>query len=176
VSGARRAGAIGGRRSSLLRAPPASLLRVTSADPIRSGLSRDARLRLVQLYYLATPAFVVSDFVWGANVRVAFLDEYPAARCGYYAVCIACALVTWRLPRLSPLIAYLESSANIALLALGVWVAYLGVIAQAAAETPLVNPFTPETITNLIVSACALGAAHAARVAELRPRPRSALL
>lgn len=138
--------------------------------PHATGLAADPRTRLVQLYYLATPGFVLADVLWSANFRAVFLADSPTVRYAYYGLCLTLGIVTWRWPRLTATIAYLESSANICLLVIGVWVAYVGVIAGAAAEAPLGNPFTPSVVTNLVLSACMLTIVHAARIGELRAR------
>ena len=61
------------------------------------------------LYYAATILFVLLDYVLGINLRVAFLEAYPAARLVYYAICFAClALILWQ-PRWATLIGGIES-------------------------------------------------------------------
>lgn len=64
---------------------------------------------LLVLYYAATAVFLVLDFAWGINVRLAFLDALPLARTAYYGVCFAClALMLWR-PAWTELISAFES-------------------------------------------------------------------
>ena len=53
--------------------------------------------RALLSYYAATVLFLILDFAFGLNVRIAFLESLPAARFGYYGVCFAClALMIWR--------------------------------------------------------------------------------
>lgn len=53
--------------------------------------------RPLTLYYAATALFLLLDYVFGLNVRVAFLETLPAARAGYYLLCFIClALMLWR--------------------------------------------------------------------------------
>ena len=53
--------------------------------------------RLLAWYYGATILFAVLDFVFGINIRVAFLEPWPALRVAYYGVCLACLAATlWR--------------------------------------------------------------------------------
>jgi len=53
--------------------------------------------RPLTLYYAATALFLLFDYVFGINVRVAFLETLPAARSGYYLFCFVClALIVWR--------------------------------------------------------------------------------
>jgi len=46
--------------------------------------------RVLPWYYAATVVFLVLDYAFGINVRIAFLDSMPAARLGYYGVCFVC--------------------------------------------------------------------------------------
>jgi len=67
--------------------------------------------RPITLYYAATILFFVLDYVLGINVRVAFLEPYPAARLAYYAICfVLFALTLWR-PNWALLIGTVESLA-----------------------------------------------------------------
>ncbi len=61
------------------------------------------------MYYAATLVFLLLDYGAGLNVRIAFLEPWPAARAGYYGVCFAClALMIWR-PSWTTLIGTFES-------------------------------------------------------------------
>ena len=67
------------------------------------------RDRILPWYYAATVLFMLLDYGFGVNVRIAFLEPFPAARMGYYLVCFAClALILWR-PTWSTLIGTVES-------------------------------------------------------------------
>ena len=61
------------------------------------------------IYYLATLAFVLLDYVLGINLRIAFLEPYPALRITYYIACFACLALILRYPRWAALIAGIES-------------------------------------------------------------------
>ena len=53
--------------------------------------------RILPLYYAATALFLLLDYGFGLNVRIAFLDALPAARMAYYCICFAClGLMIWR--------------------------------------------------------------------------------
>ena len=69
--------------------------------------------RLVTFYYAATIGFVVLDWLFGANFRVAFLDDLPAWRVAYYLACGLCFLVMWRYPQWALPLAALESLINL---------------------------------------------------------------
>jgi hypothetical protein len=48
-------------------------------------------------YYAATILFVLLDYVFGINVRLAFLDDNSGLRMAYYGFCLACfAMMVWR--------------------------------------------------------------------------------
>jgi hypothetical protein len=67
------------------------------------------RDRILRWYYAATVLFLLLDYGLSVNVRIAFLDPFPAARMGYYLVCFACfALMLWR-PAWTTLVGTLES-------------------------------------------------------------------
>ncbi len=69
--------------------------------------------RLFTLYYAATVVFAVLDWLFGANLRVAFLDDLPAWRIAYYLACGVCFLVIWRFPQWAVPVAALESLINV---------------------------------------------------------------
>jgi hypothetical protein len=109
---------------------------------------------LAKLYYLvATPLFVLLDYAFGANIRVAFLDGHAGLRAAYYAIAIGCGVAVWRRPRWAALVGVTESGANIGLLIIGVFVAYLGMLDDAGGPGAIANPFTPRAVVNLVISA-----------------------
>lgn len=60
-------------------------------------------------YYAATLLFLALDYRGGLNVRVAFLEPFPAWRAAYYGVCFLClALVVWQ-PGWSVIVGAFES-------------------------------------------------------------------
>jgi hypothetical protein len=65
--------------------------------------------RLLTGYYAATGLFLLLDLLAGINVRVAFLEPWPAWRVAYYGLCLGCfGLIQWR-PSLSLLVSTAES-------------------------------------------------------------------
>ncbi len=65
--------------------------------------------RLITLYYAASVLFLLLDFGFGVNVRIAFLEGMPGLRLLYYAVCFTClGLALWR-PAWSTIIGLVES-------------------------------------------------------------------
>ncbi|HEV8264620.1 MAG TPA: hypothetical protein VGQ06_06690 [Gemmatimonadales bacterium] len=117
-------------------------------------------LRLIRSYYLATPAFYLADRLFGLNVRVAFLDQWPAGRTAYYVFAFLLGLVAWRRPAWTVQIGLLESSANVGLLILSVFVWYLGVLEAAGSEFGRLESVAPETLVNFVVAAAIAGASY----------------
>ncbi|MDJ0709986.1 MAG: hypothetical protein QNJ14_06340 [Woeseiaceae bacterium] len=75
--------------------------------------------RVLPWYYAATALFLILDFAFDVNIRVAFLEPLPAARVGYYGVCFAClGLIVWR-PAWTTLIGTFESLVTLIALILG---------------------------------------------------------
>ncbi len=63
----------------------------------------------LRLYYAATALFLLLDFVFSINVRVAFLEQWPGWRLFYYGLCFAIfAAIAWR-PALAGLLGVAES-------------------------------------------------------------------
>ena len=78
--------------------------------------------RILTFYYAATLVFLIADYFFGINVRIAFLDSWPQARLAYYVVCFAClAVMIWR-PDWQAFVSAAESLAAIValILAMGV--------------------------------------------------------
>ena len=75
--------------------------------------------RVLPWYYAATALFLVLDYAFGVNIRVAFLESLPAARVGYYGVCFVClGLIIWR-PAWTTLIGTFESLVTLIALIFG---------------------------------------------------------
>ena len=117
-------------------------------------------LRLIRSYYLATPAFYVADRFFGLNVRVAFLDQWPAGRTAYYLFAFFLGLVAWRRPAWTAQLGLLESGANVTLLILSVMVWYLGVLQAAGSDVGRLETVAPETLVNFVFAAGIAGASY----------------
>jgi hypothetical protein len=78
-----------------------------------SAASNAAPRRVLQAYYAATIIFLMLDYGFGVNVRVAGLRSFPELRAGYYLVIFGClGLVIWR-PAWSTAVGVVESLATI---------------------------------------------------------------
>ena len=82
-----------------------------------------ALFQTVRLYYLATPAFLLAELFAGISFRVPYFLTAPALRYLYYAFCAACGAGCYLRPRSTYLIAFAESTFNIALLIVGFFLA-----------------------------------------------------
>jgi hypothetical protein len=148
----------------------ARLLVVTPLPPA----PRPPPALFVRAVYWSTPLFVALDFFYGVNLRIPFLDAMPGAKAIYYAAALACALAITARPRWTAAVGFAESGVNISLLVLSTGAAYLAVLESAASpDVVIVNPFTPQAVTSLAISATVLGASYTLRGAtsyELRAR------
>ena len=75
--------------------------------------------RLLPAYYAATLLFLLLDYVFGFNVRVAFLEPWPLARAGYYGFCFVCLGLMWWRPSSIALIGSFESLVTLVALIFG---------------------------------------------------------
>lgn len=71
---------------------------------------------LLRLYYMATALFLLLDYIFGINIRLASLDAFPVWRAIYYVFCFACLSLIWWRPALSPWVGTIESLFTLALL------------------------------------------------------------
>jgi len=126
---------------------------------------------LVRLYYLATPAFAVADWL-GANVRAVGLAGHPEWRAVYYAVCTLAGALLYLRPRWSDAVGLGEASVNVLLLVLAVFVPYLDAVSTVAAGglPPSSLPFTAGFILNFLLSGTVWTVVFQQRVTALSGR------
>ena len=112
--------------------------------------------RLIQGYYWLTPVFLFTSWRFGFDVRLPFLEAMPILRAAYYALLFGCGgLVFWR-PQLTTLVGRAETTLSASTLILTTWGAYFTMIDEVATSGTLNNPFTPESVTSLALSASVL--------------------
>src|SRR4029077_8572916 len=102
---------------------------------------------------MATPLFWLVGVIWGVNVRVAFLDDFPVGRNAYYLLCFVLGIVMLRAPQYASRIAIAERTANLRLLILSVAVWYLGMWAWAAGPRDAVRVMPPAELVNFVLTA-----------------------
>ena len=121
---------------------------------------------LLRIYYAATLAFVLLDYLLNVNIRLAFLEAWPAARALYYLLCFAClALIIWR-PQWSLWIGTIES-----LLALSLLIVTMGVRVMTISEQMLrtgTGLVSMSEITNFIVVGGAAWVAYMRGVQQVK--------
>jgi hypothetical protein len=79
----------------------------------------DVTRPLLLAYYAATALFLLLDYGAGLNLRIAFLEPFPAWRAAYYGVCFLClGLIIWR-PALTVIVAAFESLVTLSALIIG---------------------------------------------------------
>ncbi|MDA0679971.1 MAG: hypothetical protein O3A13_03550 [Proteobacteria bacterium] len=70
----------------------------------------------LRLYYSATAVFLLLDYAFGINIRLASLDAFPGWRAFYYGICFLClGLMFWR-PAWSTWVATSESLVTLSML------------------------------------------------------------
>jgi hypothetical protein len=113
-----------------------------------------AAAKLLNYYYAATIVFVLLDYLLHINVRVAFLQDWPAWRAFYYVFCFACfGLMMWR-PGWSAWIATFESLLTLSLLILNMG-ARVMIVTDEMIETGRGGVTMSELINFVIVSSAA---------------------
>ncbi len=124
--------------------------------------------RVLPWYYAATALFLLFDYGFGVNLRVAFLDAWPAARLGYYGVCYAClGLMLWR-PRWTTLIGTFESLVTLVALILGM--ALRVMIPNDAIFSENVAIVTYQEIVNFVIAGSMAYASWVTGLRELQSR------
>ena len=121
------------------------------------------RLSFLRWYYIATPLFWLVGVIWGVNVRVAFLDDFPVGRNAYYLLCFVLGIVMLRAPQYASRIAIAESTANLGLLMLSVAVWYLRMLDWAAGPGVAVRVVTPAELVNFVLTAVVAGVSYGVR-------------
>jgi hypothetical protein len=123
----------------------------------------------VRAVYWSTPLFVALDVIYGVSLRIPFLDAVPGAKAVYYVVDIACGVAIAAWPRWTATVGLAESIVNISLLVLSTGAAYLSVLESAASpDVVIANPFTPQAVASLTLSAMVLAASYTLQSHKLR--------
>ncbi len=121
------------------------------------------RLSFLRWYYIATPLFWLVGVIWGVNVRVAFLDDFPAGRNAYYLLCFVLGIVMLRSPSYASRLAFAESAANLGLLILSVAVWYLRMLDWAQGPSVAVRAVTPTELVNFVLTTVVAGVSYGLR-------------
>ncbi len=95
---------------------------------MREAMDFDFKNSFARWYFYITPAFILLDYCLGLNIRVAALDSMPLYKNLYYGFCVLCGICMYIIPRYSAVVALLESSINIMMLVLGIFLPYIRTI------------------------------------------------
>ena len=106
--------------------------------------------RVLTIYYAATIGFLLLDYGFGINVRLAFLESRPDLRAAYYGFCLVCLLlISWR-PAWTILVGTFETLVTLIalILSMGLRVMLPGdaIFAEHAGFV------TPQEIVNFLIS------------------------
>ena len=108
-----------------------------------------------KLYYAITPIFILLDYLWHINVRVAILDTEPLYKGLYYGFCIFCGVAVYLMPRYSSVVAVFESAIIIVMTILGVFIQYARTISQMDdvlnTDFETIGLVGPEHVVNLVL-------------------------
>ena len=88
------------------------------------------RFVIPRLYYIITPLFILLDYFWGINIRVAILDSEPLYKGLYYGFCVLCGVVVFVVPHSSRVVTLLESSIIFIMTVVGLFIPYARAISQ----------------------------------------------
>jgi len=106
--------------------------------------------RLLVFYYAATIVFLMLDYGFSVNVRVAALEAYPGLRGGYYLVILACfGVMLWR-PSWATAIGVVESLATLVALIMNMALRSM-IVTDQMLETG-VGFITTAEIINFVIS------------------------
>src|SRR5437879_11421135 len=138
--------------------------------PRQAGLGRVLET-LARSHAALVPALVLQrdatllagGVIWGVNVRVAFLDDFPVGRNAYYLLCFVLGIVMLRAPQYASRIAFAESTANLGLLILSVAVWYLRMLDWAAGPSVAVRVVTPAELVHFVLTAVVAGVSYGVR-------------
>lgn len=103
------------------------------------------QLQILRIYYAATAVFIILDYIFDINVRLAFLEQAPAWRVVYYTVILCClGLMVWQ-PKWTTLIATIESLMTLVFLIL-----HMGIRATTVSDAVLSHGGTIVTMNEVL--------------------------
>lgn len=106
---------------------------------------------LFELFYLATPAFVLLDWLVGVPARAAGIPD-PGWRAAYYAMLMGCWLLCRYVPGSAPLVGLAESSVNLLPLLLSILLPIWSYGERALQGTGPDGVLAPGALWNLAIS------------------------
>ena len=117
---------------------------------MKNGSGNTLSANVFRIYYAATAVFLVLDYVFGINIRLASLEALPGWRAFYYFLCFGClGLLLWR-PAWSLWVTTTES-----LITLSMLIISMGVRVFTVSDTMLSSGsglITTEEIINFVIA------------------------
>jgi len=117
---------------------------------MKNGSDNALSVNVFRIYYAATAVFLLLDYVFGINIRLASLEALPGWRAFYYLVCCGClGLLMWR-PAWSLWVTTTES-----LITLSMLIVSMGVRVITVSDTMLSTGsglITTEEIINFVIA------------------------
>ena len=123
-----------------------------------SGEKAVVNRRILPIYFLFTPLFVVLDIYGGVNVRVIALDHLPMLKILYYSFCFFIGIVIYFKSEYANLLGLGESVFNIFLLVLAVFILLTQQMMNILDGGEISNPFNVYFIINFIISSIVFSA------------------
>ncbi len=111
-----------------------------------------SRQQLLLGFYLTTPIFLLVDELFGWNIRIASLENYPVWKIIYYLFCMCVAGLMWKWKSLEPILGIIEGGINMLLLTLSVMLPYYRAIEAIADGHAVATPLDGFKIINYIIS------------------------
>jgi len=100
--------------------------------------------------------FILLDYIWHINVRVAILDSEPLYKGLYYGFCILCGVLVYIIPKCSAIVAFFESGIIFAMTVLGIFIPYARAISQMDdvlnADIQTISIVSPPQVVNLVLA------------------------
>ena len=128
-----------------------------------------ASRHVLRAYYAGTIVFLVLDYGFGINVRIAGLQGFPELRAGYYFVIFACfGLMVWR-PAWATAIGVVESLATLVTLIFSVALRSM-LLSEHMLDTGTGFVSTAELLNFLVSGSIAWYAWHSGMTALFGPR------
>ncbi|MBN2182789.1 MAG: hypothetical protein JW715_12835 [Sedimentisphaerales bacterium] len=120
-------------------------------------MSIGGRFFIPRLYYIITPVFILLDYFWGINVRVAILDSEPLYKGLYYGFCVLCGVFVFVIPQSARVVILFESSIIFVMTVIGLFIPYARAIAQMDdilnSDILTAGIVEPPHIVNLVLAA-----------------------
>ena len=108
---------------------------------------------ILSMFYYLTPIFILMDYVFNFNIRIAGLDGFGTYKKFYYMFCLICAFLIYRFDGYSLIVGFFESILNLLILFIGFllpYFRYASLIADGNFEE--VSFYNSHMIINFMIS------------------------